>query len=255
MRQITRLFRWQLTRETFYALGAGVVVIGLSAAMSRVEEIPWAGIFIRDVLQIYVVGILLPLLYMRRLGFAAFGFHLRKWYLFLSFDLILGALLLVLFISQSPPPAGFHLNAAKLWTASFVMLALCFELVFFYAFFRTLLVRAFGAPIAVILTALFYAFHHIGFQPEYGKLIFVGLMYATICQLGSSVLLVFPFFMGVGGVYDVLIQSQVVSPVMHPEIRTLYLTVLILATALWIWSRKPGSNSRTFANNPSLYPG
>jgi membrane protease YdiL (CAAX protease family) len=243
MKPQSRLFHWQPTRETFYALSAGVMVIVLSAAMRWVKEVPWASIFIRDVLQIYLVGILFPLLCMRRQGFSAFGFHLKKWGLYLSLDLILGALLLVMFLKESSPPVDFRFNITKLWTASYVMLALCFELVFFYAFLRTLLAQAFGAPLAVTLTALFYAFHHIGFQPEYGKLIFVGLMYATACQLAGSILLIFPFFLGVGGVYDVLIQSQVVSPVLYPEIRTLYLAVLILSTALWVWLQRPAKNS------------
>jgi membrane protease YdiL (CAAX protease family) len=183
---------------------------------------------------------------MRRQGFSTFGFHFKNWELYLALDLILGVLLLVMFLNQSPHPAGFQLSSVKLWTASFVMLALCFELIFFYAFLRTLLVREFGTPLGVILTALFYAFHHIGFQPEYGKLIFVGLIYATVCQLSGNILSIFPFLLGVGGVYDVLIQSQVVSPVMHPEIRTLYLAVLILATIFWLWVHKPGENSQAF---------
>lgn len=235
MRRISQFFRWQPTQETLFALSLGLVVIGLSAAMTLVDEIPWANIFIRDVLQIYLVGILIPLLYMRRQGFAAYGFHLKKWGLYLSIDIVLSALLLVLFLKDSPPPAGFRLSASNLWMASFVLLALCFELVFFYAFLRTLLARAFGAPLGVILTALFYAFHHIGFQPEYGKLILVGLIYAAACQLGGSILVIFPFFLGVGGVYDVLVQSQEVSALLYPELRTLYLAVLILPTVVWFW--------------------
>jgi membrane protease YdiL (CAAX protease family) len=117
------------------------------------------------------------------------------------------------------------------------MLALCFELVFFYAFLRTLFERAFGVVPAVILSALFYAFHHMGFQPEYGKLIFVGLLYAIPYRIGNSALLIFPFFLGVGGIYDVLIQSQKVSTILYPEIRTLYLGVLILVTVVWIWKK------------------
>ena len=98
-----------------------------------------------------------------------------------------------------------------------MMLALCFELVFFYAFQRTLFARAFGLVPGILLTALFYALHHIGFQPEYGKLVIVGLIYATTYSLGNSALLIFPLFLGVGGVYDVLFQSQVVSPILYPR--------------------------------------
>ncbi|MBN1428349.1 MAG: hypothetical protein JXB07_08185 [Anaerolineae bacterium] len=230
---LSHLFRWQPSGETLIALAAGAIVVGLSALMVPAERIAWVAIAIRDIAQIFLVGILLPLWYMRRQRLADFGLRTGKWYIFIPINLVLGALLLTMFLSESPPPADFHLSAPRLWSASYVFLALCFELIFFYAFLRTILVRAFGFVPGVILTALFYAFHHIGFQPEYDKLIFVGLLYATTCQLGNSALLIFPFFLGVGGIYDVLIQSQVVSPIQYPDIRTLYLAALILVTAIW----------------------
>jgi membrane protease YdiL (CAAX protease family) len=236
---VSKLFRWQPSRETLVALLAGGVVIGLSAAMISFKNWPWASIMIRDIGQIFLVGILFPLLFIHRSGktWGEFGFHFRKWFLFLLINLVLGILLFFMFLSESPPPADFRLNASTLWSAAFVMLALVFELIFFYAFLRTLFERAFGIVPAIILTALFYAFHHIGFQPEYGKLIFVGLLYAIIYRLGNSALLIFPFFLGVGGTYDVLIQSQKVSPILYPEIRTLYLGILILAALVWIWRK------------------
>jgi len=236
---IPKLLRWQPSRETLVALVAGVVVLGLSAAMIAFEKLPWISIAIRDVGQIFLVGILFPLVYIQRSGkgWAEFGFSFKKWPIFLVINLVLGVLLFFMFLSESPPPADFRLNAPTVWSAAYVMLALCFELVFFYAFLRTLFERAFGIVPAIILTALFYAFHHIGFQPEYGKLVFVGLLYSTTYRLGNSALLVFPFFLGVGGIYDVLIQSEVVSPILYPEIRTLYLVVAILATVVWFWKK------------------
>jgi membrane protease YdiL (CAAX protease family) len=236
---VSKLLRWQPSRETLVALLAGGVVIGLSAAMIPFKNWPWASIMIRDIGQIFLVGILFPLFFIYRSGkeWSDFGFRLRKWPIFLLIDLVLGILLFFMFLSESPPPADFRLNASTLWSAAFVMLALVFELIFFYAFLRTLFERAFGIVPAVILTALFYAFHHIGFQPEYGKLIFVGLLYAITYRLGNSALLIFPFFLGVGGTYDVLIQSQKVSPILYPEIRTLYLGFLILTTVISIWKK------------------
>lgn len=232
---IPKLFRWQPSRETFVALIAGVVVLGLSAAMLPFENWPWVKIAIRDVGQILLVGIFCPLAYIQRSGkdWAEFGFSFKKWTILLPINLVLGVLLFLMFLSESPPPADFRLNALTIWSVAYVMLALCFELVFFYAFLRTLFERAFGIVLAIILTALFYAFHHIGFQPEYGKLVFVGLLYATTYRIGNSALLIFPFFLGVGGIYDVLIQSQVVSPILYPEARTLYLAAAILATLVW----------------------
>lgn len=233
---LSKLVHWQASRETLVALLSGAAVLSLSAGMIPLENWPWARIAVRDIGQILLVGLLFPLVFIQRSGrdWTEFGFSFRKWPIFLSINLVLGILLFFMFLSESPPPADFRLSAPTLWSAAYVMLALCFELVFFYAFLRTLFERAFGILPAVILTALFYAFHHVGFQPEYGKLIFVGLLYATVYRLGNSALLVFPFFLGVGGTYDVLIQSKKVSPILYPETRTVCLGVLILATVAYI---------------------
>jgi membrane protease YdiL (CAAX protease family) len=236
---LSKLFRWHPSRETLIAAIAGLVVIGLSAAMIPTRHCPWVSILIRDIGQIFLLGILFPLVYILRSDnrFAAFGFTLKRWYVFLPINLVLGVLLLLMFLSESPIPTDFHVTTAVVWKAAFVIVAVFFELIFFYGFLRTLFEKAFGIVPGIILTALFYSFHHIGFQPEYGKLIFVGLLFALVYRLGNSALLLYPFFMGVGGTYDVLIQSQAVSPIHYPEIRTVYLFVLILATVLWTWKK------------------
>jgi membrane protease YdiL (CAAX protease family) len=236
---VSKLFQWQPSRETLVAVVTGFVVIGLSATMLPTRHCPWLSIVIRDIGQIFLVGILFPLLYILRNGnrFAEFGFTLKRWYLYLPINLVLGTLLLLMFLSESPIPADFHVTSAVVWKAAFVMVAVFFELIFFYGFLRTLFEKAFGIVPGIILAALFYSFHHIGFQPEYGKLIFVGLLYALVYRLGNSVLLLYPFFLGVGGTYDVLIQSQAVSPIQYPEIRMVYLLVLILAAVLLTWRK------------------
>jgi membrane protease YdiL (CAAX protease family) len=236
---ISQLFRWRPHHETLIPTVTGLIVMSLSVALIPVQELPWLGVVIRDIVQIFLIGILFPLVYVQRSGnrFAEFGLSLKKWQIFLPINLMLGALLFFMFLSKSPPPVDFRLNGPVLWKAGYVICAVFFELVFFYGFLRTLFERAFGIIPAIVLTALFYAFHHIGFQPEYGKLFLVGLLYATVYRLGNSALLLFPFFLGVGGTYDVLVQSQVVSPILYPEIRTLYLAVLIVAAVVWTWRK------------------
>jgi len=239
-----KLFRWQPTKETAVAFACGFLCIALSAAGQLSNNLQWARIAIRDIGQIFLLGIFFPLMYIQRTktNLETFGFSLRKWPIYLSINLILGVLLLFLFVSERPVPIGFHLNGTTLWSMAYVMLALCFELIFFYSFLRTQFERAFGIVPSIILTALFYTFHHIGFQPEYAKLVFVGLLYAITFRTGNSALLIFPFFIGVGGTYDVIIQPQVVSTILYPEIRTIYLFVLILGIILWTW-RKAGPRS------------
>jgi len=231
---VRKFFRWRPSRETLYALAAGILVLGFSAGMRIFETVTPVNIALRDAGQIFFAGILLPLWIMRRFGisFADCGLSLRKWPIFLPINLILAGVLLAMFLADVPIPPDYRIDASTIWKAGFVLLALCFEVFFFHAFLRTVLERAFGILPAIVLTAAFYSLHHLGFQPEFEKLFFVGLMYASVYRLGNSALLVFPFFYMVGGLYDVFFQSQAVAPILYPEIRTLALSAAFLATAL-----------------------
>lgn len=233
----SQLFKWRPSRNTLIPTFSGLVVLSLSVSMILVHNAPWLSTIIRDIFQVFLVGIVFPLVYIHRSAShsSEFGLSLKKWYIFLPINMILGILLFFMFLSGSPPPAEFRLNASVLWTVAYVMCVLVFKLIFFYGFLRALFERDFGIVPGIVLASLFYAFHHVGFQPEYGKLFFVGLMYATVYRLGNSALLIFPFFLGVGGTYDVLLQSQVVSPILYPGIRASYLSVLILTTVIWMW--------------------
>jgi membrane protease YdiL (CAAX protease family) len=234
--KISNLLSWQPSQETLIAFVAGCIIVLLSIAMDAVRRVLWLSIAIRDVGQISL-GILFPLLYIYSNGknYADYGFSLKRWYFFLPINFILGGLLLMQFMSEVPPPADFQLTSTVLWTAAFVILAVIFELIFFYGFLRTIFEKSFGIIPGIVLSAAFYAFHHIGFQPEYGKLFIVGVVFAAIYRIGNSVLLLYPFFAGVGATYDVLIQSTEVIPVAYPEIRALYLSVIIPGILLWVW--------------------
>jgi hypothetical protein len=231
---LPKLFRWQPSREIFIPIIAGFVVLGLSALMIPFREVPWISILIRDIGMIVLMGIFFPLLYIQRSGYSwsEFGLTLKGWYLVLPINFVLGVLLLFLFISENPD-APIHFDGKSLASISYIMLAGVFEVVFFYSFQRALFERAFGIIPGIILAALFYSFHHLGFQPEFWKLFFVGLMYAITFRIGNSAFMIFPFFWGVGGCYDVLIQSQKVLPILYPGIRSLYLGILIIALLIW----------------------
>jgi membrane protease YdiL (CAAX protease family) len=230
------LFRCRPSGETLIALAAGLVSVGLSLLMIPLAHLPWAESVVRDIGQVCLVGFLFPLLYVRRSGgdFGEFGLHVRRWPLYLAINFALAIGLYFQMRSGGPPTADFRWDASTIWKAAYVVVAVTFECLFFYAFLRTLFERAFGAVAGISLAALFYAFHHAGFQPEFVKLFLVGVMYATIFRLGNSALLIWPFFLGVGGVYDVLLKSKVVSVIHYPEIRTLGLAALMTLAVFWI---------------------
>jgi len=126
--------------------------------------------------------------------------------------------------------------------AAYVAVTLVFELIFFYGFLRTLFERAFGVVPGIVLAAAFYSLHHAGFQPEFALLFVVGLLYGTVVRLGNSVLLIFPFFLMVGGIYDVLVKSKVVAAVHFVEVRTCVLAFLIGGAVLW-FARRAGARA------------
>lgn len=236
---ISKLFRWQPSRKMFIPILAGLIVIGLSALMIPTRGIPWVSILIRDIGMIFLMGFFFPLFYMKHSGpsFKEFGLTLKRWYLTLPFNFVLGVLLFFLLFSRHPL-ASFHWDNKTLLSVSYIMLAGVFEVIFFYAFQRNLFEKVFGIIPGIILSALFYSFHHLGFQPEFEKLFYVGLMYGTIFRLGNSAFMIYPFFWGVGACYDVLVQSQKVLPIQFPGVRTLYLWILMVATVIWITKPK-----------------
>ena len=88
----------------------------------------------------------------------------------------------------------------------YILVSGIFEMTFIYGFLRKIFDKSFGIIPGILLTAVFYSFHHAGFQPEFGKLIFVGIMYAGIYRITNNLLIVFPFFWGIGAIWDVLVN-------------------------------------------------
>jgi hypothetical protein len=236
---LSRLFRWNLSTGTLVSAIAGLIVLALSVAMIPTRDIPWIAIILRDIGMIFLVGILFPLLFIHRSGsaFAEFGLTFKRWYVYSPISLALGGLLLLLLISETPP-VDVRFDVSTGLKVAYILLAGIFEVVFFYGFQRTLFERGFGIVPGIILAALFYSYHHAGFQPEFRKLFFVGVMYASVFRIGNSMFLIYPFFWGVGGCYDVLVQSQAVSTIMYPGLRSLYLGVLIWGAVIWIWRER-----------------
>lgn len=229
------LFYWRPSLDTLVALGSGFAILALSALMGRlVESRPLASMLLRDVGMLGLVGILFPLWYIqhRHWMWVDFGLHIQRWKMCLILNLGLGALLLGVFWLRSGP-WELTFDTHTLGCTLYIMLAGIFEVVFFYSFQITLFERAFGAAFAVLLTAAFYSFHHMGFQSEFLKLFIVGIMYGSIYRLAKSVLIIYPFFWGVGALFDVLIQAQAIVPIASPWPRSICLLVFMALILQW----------------------
>jgi membrane protease YdiL (CAAX protease family) len=244
---LNKLIKWNPQKDVIIGFTIGLIILLLSVSMILLKNYTLINIVIRDVVMILIVGIAFPLYRINRQNnFKDYGINLKKWYLFLPINFILGFFLLLMFLKESPLPNNFSFNQVIIWKIVYIMLAGIFEIVVFYSFIRTIIERSFGIIPAVIITALFYSFHHAGFQPEFGKLLFVGILYASVYRIGNSALLIFPFFWGVGACYDVLIQSTEVLEIIYPEIRSIIILIgiiIIVAYLLKTKSVRTSSNS------------
>ena len=210
---MNKLFRFNFTKETAVALAAGTVMVALSLLM-----LPFSGssfldnvmsFVLRDLLMIFGLGVVFVSLYAGKDGKSALneiGFSGRKNVLSLILDFIFGAALLAMFLKEEIPSGLADIK--NFYAAVYILTAGIFEMTFIYGYLRSSFEKAFGIIPAIILTSVFYSFHHAGFQPEFMHLLFVGLMYCSVYYITQNLLIIFPFFWGVGALWDVIVSSD-----------------------------------------------
>lgn len=235
---MNRFVRFNFTKDTAVAFGAGAVMISLSLIMlffSGDSFFDKAMSFIlRDLLMIFGLGIVFVSLYVwkREEGMRTIGFTGRKNALSLLLNFLLAAGLLAMFLKDENP-AGI-LEIKNLYAATYILVAGIFEMTFIYGYLRASFEKAFGIIPAILLTAAFYSFHHAGFQPEFLHLFFVGLMYCSVYYITQNLLIIFPFFWGVGALWDVIVSSEAGEEIKNLESFIIALVILALS-AIWIF--------------------
>lgn len=242
------LFRFKITKDTGIAAVAGLAMIALSLLM-----LPFGGdsirdtvisFILRDVLMIFGLGVVFVSLYVEKKGagtLAELGFSKRKWILSLILNVALAAGLLAVFLKDEVPVNVISLN--NLYGATYILVAGIFEMLFIYGFLRMSFEKAFGIIPAILLTSVFYSLHHAGFQPEFLHLFLVGLMYCAVFYITKNMLIIFPFFWGVGALWDVLVSSEAGDEIKNPVSFVIAL-IILAASAAWVLYRKwrRGSN-------------
>ena len=232
------LFRFNLTKDTGIAAIAGLVMIALSVLM-----IPFCGdsirdtvisFILRDVLMIFGLGVVFVSLFVQKKGEEAkeeLGFTKRKWLLSLIINLFLAAGLLAVFLKDEVPDNVISLK--NLFGASYILVAGIFEMTFIYGFLRMSFEKAFGIIPAILMTSVFYSLHHVGFQPEFMHLFLVGLMYCGVFYITKNMLIIFPFFWGVGALWDVLVSSEAGDDIKNPVSFGIAL-VILFTSVIWV---------------------
>ncbi|MBP3367637.1 MAG: hypothetical protein J6K96_11740 [Treponema sp.] len=220
---------FDIDKETVFGLACGFVMILLSMAMTFFSgEI--SSIILRDILMILLFGFLTPVYYIlivKKKSLSVLGIHTNKLAASLAINAAAAVSLLALFISKNTEDIRFTVHS--FYAVTYILAAGVFEMVFIYGFLRYECERAFGILPAVFLTAVFYSLHHAGFQPEFAKLFFVGIMYVSVFYFTHNIFSIFPFFWGVGAVWDVLVHSEAGSQLKN---KTSFVIAMLLFSAM-----------------------
>lgn len=230
-----KLFTFSFSNETLIAIVAGIFVIFLSILMNIpfINQHLWATIFIRDFLMIFGMGFVFVFYAFQKWGsFEEFGITKKKIWLNLGINIVL-AIALFFIMKSGIGDISIGISQNSLFKIVYILIAGAFECLFFYSFQRVIFEKSFGKIAAAILASIFYSFHHAGFQPEFLKLFFVGLSFVIVVILTNNIFSIYPFYWAVGGVLDVLVQSEVVSGIPAPFIRVILLIVLIVGLVLY----------------------
>ena len=248
------LFKMKVTRDTWIAVIAGLLMIGLSLLM-----LPFSGesmrdtifsFILRDVVMIFGLGIIFVSLFVDKKGkgiLSDIGFSKRKIKLSIVLDIILAAGILAMFIKDGIPEGTDLLNWENLYAAVYILTAGIFEMLFIYGFLRMSFEKAFGIIPAIFLTSVFYSFHHAGFQPEFLHLFLVGMMYCAVFYITRNMLVIFPFFWGVGALWDVIISSEAGSGIKNVE-SFVFAMIIWLLIVIWFLYRRKRSKRNAVEN-------
>lgn len=246
------LFRWKFTVDTTIALIAGSVMIALSLLM-----IPFSGgsgidtimsFFLRDVLMIFGLGVVFVSKYTDNKGrqiLEDMGFTKRKIVLSLILDVVFAVGLAAMIMKDGMP--GNISDITNLYASLYILTAGVFEMTFIYGFLRTSFEKAFGIIPSIILTSAFYSVHHAGFQPEFLHLFLVGLMYCSVFYITKNILIIFPFFWGVGALWDVIISSDAGEGIKNIE-SFIFAGVIWILIIFWFAIRRIRRNKNAVEN-------
>ena len=232
------LFKFNIIKDTGIAALAILGMIGLSLLMIPFSENTLVSFILRDVLMIFGLGVVFVSLYAEKKGgtvLAELGFTKRRLILSIVINIVLAAGLLAMFLSEQIPENVISLK--NLYGTVYILAAGIFEMTFIYGYIRMSMEKAFGIIPAIVLTSAFYSLHHAGFQPEFVHLFLVGLMYCSVFYITRNMIIIFPFFWGVGALWDVLVSSEAGDEIKNPVSFVIAL-VILSATALWIFYRK-----------------
>lgn len=219
-----------------------VMVVGLYTAW-KIDTIAGAWVPV----SMFVLGILVPIAYnnlVKKRPLSETGISKKYWLGSLVLGIILAAIIL---IAPSPTPSlkGTFITifTSLTFTELLPLLALeitagLFYAIFFHGWVQMRFERAFGTIPAILITATFFALHHVAYGEPISLLymghFMGGLIHATIFRITRNILILWPFFVSTTGlIYDLGWGFRLPFEAIYWYIGVLVLMWLFIAVVHW----------------------
>jgi membrane protease YdiL (CAAX protease family) len=240
---------WQPDQGTWVAIGTGLLAFVLSTSLLLLESDSLLGRLLLYGGIWTLCGIVIPwgyTLLVERTTISALGLSTEKWIRSLLIGLALAAFFSLVIIFEADLSA---LNWNEVGRAAIVLIGGggLFELFLFYGFIHIRLEKAFGPLPAIFLTAVIYVLWHTGTQlvleADYWlgalKLLGVGVMSQAIFSLTYNLLIIWPFFMGMGVMIDFIVNIGDLEHISSefPWGVGSIIVMALFASGIWMFSR------------------
>lgn len=244
--------RWQPTRHTWVAVGAGLLAFAFSASLLLFEagSVVWRVIL--NGLIYGVCGFAIPwgyTLLVERNRPAEMGLERKRWGISLILNLVLASLFGLIILFEADLNA---INWGQFGKAAFALAGAggLFELFLYYGFIHLRLEKAFGAVPAILLTSVLYVLWHVGTQlpleadpvGAMWKLFWVGVLYQSVFSMTRNLLVIWPFFHAGGVMIDFAVNIGAVEQASRGfpwAVGTVSLMVVAGAVLAWLVRRPP----------------
>lgn len=237
-------FRWQPDRGTWVAIGTGLLAFLLSLLLLLLKPgslmgglVLYGGIWV-------ICGVMIPwgyVILIEGCSVTKLGLRKDKWVRSLFIGIGLAAFFCMVIIFETDLNTLDWSEVGRAATILIVGGGL-FELFLYYGFIHIQLEKAFGPLPAILLTAVVYVLWHAGTQLPMEanyclgalKLLGVGVMYQAVFSLTYNLIIIWPFFMGMGVMIDFIVNIgdleliNSVFPWAVGSILTMALTILVI---------------------------
>lgn len=250
------VFHWQPERGTWVAIGTGLLAFVFSAVLLLLDSGSLAGQLVLYGGIWVLCGILIPwgyTLLTERGTVTKLGLRRDFWVRSLIISLALAAFFSIVIIFQADFSA---IDWGVLARATIVLIGAggLFEIFLYYGFIHIRLEKAFGTLPAILLTSAIYVLWHTGTQlplepdPWMGvlKLFGVGIMYQAVFSLTYNLVIIWPFFMGMGVMIDFMVnigELEQISAGFSWAVGTIFV-MIGLALGIWFISRQMERNGK-----------